>query len=262
MNAPIGFFDSGVGGLSIWKATLDLLPFENTCYLADSLNAPYGEKTIAQIKNFCKKNTAFLLKKQCKIIVVACNTATTNAIAFLRKEYPEVAFVGVEPAIKPAALKSKKKCIGILATQGTLYSNLFYKTSKNFLKGVEIIEQKGTGLVALIENGKIDSPEMQKLLKKYIQPMIEKKIDYLVLGCSHYAFLSAKIRNISENKFEIIDSGKAVAKRIQFILKEHKINNSLKQKTKHSIITNGDTKITDDCIQKLGLTIKTQKKVF
>lgn len=262
MDAPIGFFDSGIGGLSIWKAILDLLPYENTYYLSDSFHAPYGEKTVLQIRNFCKKNTEFLLKKKCKMIVVACNTATTNAIAFLREKYPQVLFVGVEPAIKPAALKSKKKCIGILATQGTLYSKLFSETSKSFLKSTEIIEQKGTGLVKLIENGKIDSPEMRELLKKYIQPMLEKKIDYLVLGCSHYVFLSEKIKEISENKFEIMDAAKPVAKRIDFILKEKNIYNTSKKKAKHTIITNANLEILNFYIQKLGLAIKIQKKDF
>lgn len=216
-NNPIGVFDSGVGGISIWKEIHQLLPNESTIYLADSINAPYGQKSKQEIINLCVKNTELLLEKGCKIIVVACNTATTNAIKHLRKTY-DVPFIGIEPAIKPAALNSKTKTIGILATKGTLTSELFNNTTELYSENIKIIEQVGLGLVELIESGNIDSNEMTDLLTKYLTPMIRENIDYLVLGCSHYPFLIPKIKKIIPENISIIDSGKAVAKQVQSIL--------------------------------------------
>ena len=155
---PIGLFDSGIGGTSIWKEIHQLLPSEDTIYLADSKNAPYGQKSKEEIIELSCKNTEFLLNQNCKLIVVACNTATTNAIKELRAKY-KVPFIGIEPAIKPAALHSKTQNIGILATKGTLNSELFYKNVEQY-QDIQIIEQIGFGLVELIEGGKIDSAEI------------------------------------------------------------------------------------------------------
>lgn len=217
-NNPIGLFDSGVGGTSIWREIHQLLPNEDTIYLADSKNAPYGTKSKNEIIALCKKNTDLLLSMGCKLIVVACNTATTNAIKELRAQY-DVPFIGIEPAIKPAALKSKSGKIGILATKGTLNSELFNKAVETF-QDIEIVEQVGTGLVELIESGKKDSPEMERLLKTYVSPMVESGIDYLVLGCSHYPYLIPNIRKIIPQDIRIIDSGEAVARQSQHILTE------------------------------------------
>jgi glutamate racemase len=213
---PIGLFDSGIGGTSIWKEINKLLPLEDSIYLADSKNAPYGLKSKEEIIALSKKNTEFLLNKNCKIIVVACNTATTNAIKELRETY-DVPFIGIEPAIKPAANNSKTHKIGILATKGTLNSELFHNTASSFTN-VEIVEQIGYGLVQLIEKGNLDTPEMFELLKSYLKPMIEQNIDYLVLGCSHYPYLIPQIKKIIPSKIKIIDSGEAVAKQTKKIL--------------------------------------------
>lgn len=238
----IGVFDSGIGGISIWKEIVSLLPNENTIYLADSKNAPYGQKSKEEIIALSVKNTEYLLSKGCKIIVVACNTATTNAIDYLRKHY-DVLFIGIEPAIKPAALQTKTKHIGILATKGTLNSELFSKTADKFGDDVEINEQIGEGLVPLIESGKIESKEMTALLKGYINNLLEKNIDYLVLGCSHYPFLIPQIKKIVKNKVTIIDSGEAVAKQTKAILLKNNLLNKAKQKGKHQLFSNLDEKI-------------------
>ena len=218
----IGIFDSGVGGLSIWNEITTLLPHERTIYLADSKNAPYGQKSKQTIIEFSIKNTELLIEKGCKIIVVACNTATTNAIDYLRSHY-KIPFIGIEPAIKPAALQTKTNSIGILATKGTLSSALFHSTSKEFTEEILVIEQVGEGLVPLIESGRIESIEMKNLLKKYLNPMLKKNIDYLVLGCSHYPFLILQIKNILGNKVQIIDSGEAVAKQTKMILQKNNL---------------------------------------
>jgi glutamate racemase len=217
-NHPIGLFDSGIGGTSIWQAIHALLPNETTIYLADSANAPYGEKSKAAILALCKKNTELLLSKGCKLIVVACNTATTNAIKELRAQY-DVPFIGIEPAIKPAALSSKTQTIGILATKGTLSSELFNKALEVY-STTKIVEQIGHGLVELIEAGQLDSEEIQSKLKSYLEPMIAANIDYLVLGCSHYPYLIPAIKKILPAHIQIIDSGEAVARQTLAVLKE------------------------------------------
>lgn len=215
---PIGLFDSGIGGTSIWKEIHSLLPNENTVYLADSKNAPYGQKSKDEIISLSIKNTEFLLEQNAKIIVVACNTATTNAIKELREMY-DVPFIGIEPAIKPAAHNSKTQTIGILATKGTLNSELFNKTAEKF-QDTKIVEQIGFNLVQLIEEGRMYSEEMTVLLKKYLEPMIEENIDYLVLGCSHYPYLVPQIKQILPEHIKIIDSGQAVAKQTLKVLQE------------------------------------------
>lgn len=221
-KGPIGIFDSGVGGLSIWMEINQLLPQEDTLYLADSKNAPYGYKTAEEITTLSIKNTEFLIKEGCKIIVVACNTATTNAIAVLRANY-NIPIIGIEPAIKPAAMQSQSKSIAILATKGTLSSGLFHKTSGEFTKDIRLLEIVGEGLVPLIEAGELDSPELVELLKIYANQLIKAKVDYIVLGCTHYPFIVPQLRKLIPAHVKIIDSGSAVAKQTKFILEQNKL---------------------------------------
>jgi glutamate racemase len=226
-SAPIGLFDSGIGGTSIWREIHTLLPNEDTIYLADSKNAPYGQKSKDEIIALSKKNTEFLLNQNAKLIVVACNTATTNAISELRASY-DVPFIGIEPAIKPAAKSSETHTIGILATKGTLSSELFSQSVLNY-PTTKIIEQVGFGLVQLIEEGKMNSTEMTNLLHNYLKPMVEANIDYLVLGCSHYPYLIPQIKKIIPKHIKIIDSGEAVARQTKNILSEMNLLNTQKK---------------------------------
>lgn len=246
-NNPIGLFDSGIGGTSIWKEINELLPNENTIYLADSKNAPYGQKTKEEIINLSIKNTEFLLEQNCKIIVVACNTATTNAIKELRAKY-SVPFIGIEPAIKPAAINSKTQTIGILATKGTLNSELFHETSRKF-QDIKIVEQIGYNLVPLIENGQINSPEMNMLLHEYLKPMIEANIDYLVLGCSHYPYLIPQIEKILPKGIKIIDSGEAVARQTRKILEERDLLNDSSELGKNIFYTNSNPNVLKSILE-------------
>ena len=239
-NQPIGLFDSGIGGTSIWSAIHHLLPNESTIYLADSKNAPYGQKSKAEIITLSCKNVELLLEKNCKLIVVACNTATTNAITELREKY-DVPFIGIEPAIKPAALNSKTQTIGILATKGTLNSALFSQTIDKY-QDISIVEQIGYGLVQLIENGLIDSPEMNQLLHTYLQPMIAANIDYLVLGCSHYPYLIPQIEKILPKSIKIIDSGEAVARQTKLVL-EREVGFNDTFTPFHTFITNSNSTV-------------------
>ena len=253
----MGLFDSGIGGTSIWTEIHELMPEEDTIYLADSKNAPYGKKSKEEIIDLCIKNTEFLLDKNAKIIVVACNTATTNAIKELRSMY-DIPFIGIEPAIKPAAIHSKTQTVGILATKGTLSSELFNKTVEIF-QDTKIVEQVGYGLVELIENGAINSPKMTKLLHSYLQPMIDQNIDYLVLGCSHFPYLIPQIRKVLPNHIKIIDSGEAVAKQTQKILAEKVGIHSAPHKSNNLFFSNTDPKVLSEI---LGNKYKIDEKDF
>ncbi|PCJ97447.1 MAG: glutamate racemase [Flavobacteriaceae bacterium] len=243
-NNPIGIFDSGIGGTSIWKEINVMLPNESAIYLADSKNAPYGGKSTDKILELSIKNTELLLKMDCKLIVVACNTATTNAITYLRKNY-KVPFIGIEPAIKPAALKSNSKKVGVLATKGTLSSDLFYETSNNHASGIAIIEREGTGLVPLIEEGKINSKEIKDLLDQFLKPMLDEGIDYLVLGCTHYPYLMPVLKELLPPHVKIIDSGEAVARQTKAVLEKNRLLCLSEHKAVHQFYSNTNTQILE-----------------
>jgi len=241
-SQPIGIFDSGIGGTSIFKEVHALLPHENIIYLADSKNAPYGHKSKDEIIQLCIKNTELLLEFNCKLVVVACNTATTNAIDYLRTRY-KTPFIGIEPAIKPAALNSESKAIGILATKGTLSRELFHKTSGLFTKDIEVIEVIGTGLVEAIEAGLQQAESTKQLLQKLIQPMLSKNIDHLVLGCSHYPYLIPLLKELLPKNIVIIDSGEAVARQTKWILNGMELLNKEQKKASINFYTNGSKSI-------------------
>ncbi|MFD0760583.1 glutamate racemase [Lutibacter aestuarii] len=260
-NQPIGLFDSGIGGTSIWKEVIKLLPNEKTIYLADSKNAPYGEKSSQEILTLAIKNTEFLISEGCKLIIVACNTATTNAIDYLRENYP-IPFIGIEPAIKPAALFSKTGAIGILATKGTLSSKLFAKTAKEYTKNITIIEQDGEGLVTLIENGKTNSAELNTLLTKYLKPMLQFNIDHLVLGCTHYPYLISQITKIIGENVIIIDSGEAVAKQTKSVLEKNKLLANSTTNLVHQLYTNSEPKILEQIIKDVSINFRVEKLDF
>ena len=224
-NNPIGIFDSGVGGITILNSIKEIMPNEDIIYFSDNLNSPYGQKSEEEIKNLSKKNSNWLLDRGCKIIVVACNTATTNSISFLRANL-NVPFIGVEPAIKPAATNTKTGSVGVLATKGTLSSGLFNMTSNDYCSEINIIETVGEGLVDLIENGIIKGNKLEVLLYKFLKPMLNANIDHLVLGCTHYPLIIESIKKIIPNNIKILDSGTAVAKQTKIILSQHNLLNN------------------------------------
>jgi glutamate racemase len=258
---PIGIFDSGLGGLTIYDEIHKLLPNENIVYLADSKNAPYGGKSKDEIIQISVKNTEFLLKQGCKLIVVACNTASTNAVKHLRDHY-EVPIIRVQPAIKPAALNSKTKVVGMLATKGTLESELLFETAQRFASGVKVVERVGEGLVSLIETGKMKSPEMTALLKKYVEPMLDEHIDYLVLGCTHYPFLTEQIQQITGDKVCIIDSGEAIARQTRVILEQEGLLNTDKREGSRIFYTNKNTQVLQDMLDLFHDNLKATKREF
>ena len=260
-DRPIGIFDSGVGGLTIYKEIHKLLPHESIIYLADSKNAPYGEKSKQEIIDISVKNTEFLLSKGCKIIVVACNTASTNAVHYLRDNY-SVPFIRVQPAIKPAALNSRTKVVGILATKGTLKSDLLLETSQRFAQGVEVVEQVGEGLVSLIEKGQMHSTEMDSLLENHLRPMLKKKIDYLVLGCTHYPFLTPQIKSLVGDKVSVLDSGEAIARQTKVILKQENLLNEDNKLISRFFYTNKDTIVLQNILDEFDENLVATKLDF
>lgn len=260
-NSPIGVFDSGVGGSSIWQEIHKLLPFENIIYLADSKNAPYGNKSSEEITLLSIKNVEKLIALGCKIIVVACNTATTNAITTLRENY-DIPFIGIEPAIKPAALQTTSKSIGILATRGTLSSALFSKTAEELRKDINVIEIIGEGLVSLIEAGNLDGPEMIDLLKKHTKPMIDANVDYVVLGCSHYPYIIPQLKKILPENVKIIDSGEAVARQTKTVLQSLNLLREENTQPKLQFFTNAETDTLKFLLKEYSEKISVEKKDF
>lgn len=260
-HKPIGFFDSGVGGTSIWKEVQQMLHNESTIYLADSKNAPYGERKKSEIIVLSKRNTELLLGYGCKLVVVACNTATTNAIDVLRNTY-NIPFIGIEPAIKPAALNSVSGVIGILATRGTLSSSLFHQTMRLHTSGIKTIEQVGDGLVPLIEAGKIYSAEMSILLQKYLKPMLDANIDKLVLGCTHYPYLIPVLRELLPSHIEIVDSGAAVARQTKVILEQLNLTNLSSKSTSHQFYSNKNKEVLSAFLKDVPVAVNIKLKDF
>ena len=219
---PIGIFDSGIGGLTIQKKINNFLPNENLVYYSDSFNSPYGNKSGQELDEICFKNCEFLVNKKCKLIVVACNTATTNCIKKLRSKF-NIPFVGVEPAIKPAAKRTKSGKIGVLATEGTLRSKQFNNISEIHTKNVKVIEENAKGLVELIERGIFKGQDLRLILIKHLNRMIEIGIDQLVLGCTHFPLIIDEIKKIIPPKISILESSDAVAKQTKRVLKENNL---------------------------------------
>jgi glutamate racemase len=208
----------------VWQEVTQLLPHEHTIYYADTAFCPYGTRTVEEVIARADAITKFLLSKQAKLIVVACNTATAAAITHLRDTFA-TPFVGMEPAVKPAALHSKSGVVGVLATRGTFKGLLYHDTLERFASQVKIIEQPGDGLVELVEAGDLDSPSVYWLLKKYLRPMLDAGADHIVLGCTHYPFLIPAIRKIAGTQMHIIDPAPAVAQQVKALLTQHGLLN-------------------------------------
>ena len=240
MNKSIGLFDSGVGGISILNSLVTKLPDENFIYLSDNKNCPYGDKSQEEITILSIKNSKKLIELNCKIIIVACNTATTNCIEFLRKEI-SIPIIGVEPGVKPALLNTKSKNIGVLATKNTLTSELFNKTANNNLKNnIKIHEQIGYELVNEIEKGVSNNKPLKQYLRKYLKPMLENNIDYLVLGCTHYHFLINEIRELINKNITIVDTITPITNHVVNILNRLKIETKNISKGKVYVFYNGN----------------------
>jgi glutamate racemase len=215
---PIGVFDSGVGGLSVLSEIRARVPRADLVYVADSGHCPYGDKPYAEIRRRGEAITAFLLSQGARAIVVACNTATVAAIDRLRQMHPGVPFVGMEPAVKPAAAATRSGVVGVLATGATLGGQRFAGLAERFAEGIELLTQPCPGLVEQIEAGDLDGPETRALVKRYVAPLRARGADTFVLGCTHYPFLIPTLRDVLGPEVVLIDTGAAVARQVERVL--------------------------------------------
>ncbi len=256
----IGIFDSGIGGLSVFKEIYRLLPDQDYIYFADSAHCPYGEKSREYVISRAREITEFLIGKGADIIAVACNTATAAAISVLREEYSDpsrtetaqcllkmsggrrnhVKFIGMEPAVKPAAEMTRTGVIGVLATSGTLKGMKYRASREMFTKGVKVVEHVGNGFVELVEKGITEGPEAEETVEKSIRPLLDAGADVIVLGCTHYPFMMQTIRKIAGPGIEVIDPAPAVARHLADVMKEDGITD----RSSHSSLPSGNSDIS------------------
>lgn len=252
-NKPIGFFDSGVGGISVLKVARNLLPHENFIYFGDSKNAPYGVKSVEEVKNLTFDAVDFLISKGVKAIVIACNTATSAAIEDLRNNYIDIPIIGIEPALKPAVESENPGKIIIMATPMTLSETKFSNLMNSFKQKAEIIPLPCAGLVELIESGKTEGEEVNHYLKEKLKPYLNSTISSVVLGCTHYPFIKEELSKILQKETEIIDGSLGTSKQLKRQLENMNALNNQSSPGKIEIINSlGDEKITEFCYELLN----------
>ena len=240
-NNPIGLFDSGMGGLSVWREIRAALPQESLIFFGDGVRCPYGSRSEAEVLQFTVEAADRLIAEGCKLIVIACNTATAVAIETLRESYPNIPFVGLEPAIKPAALTTKSGIVAVLATKRSLEGKLFLHTSEKYADKVQIIKSVGDGFVEIVERGEEDTPAAEAAVRAVVEPIIEAGADKIVLGCTHYPFLRKTIEGVIGGRdVEIIDSGSAISRRVLQLLDEHNLRAAEGNTPDYRFITLGD----------------------
>jgi glutamate racemase len=240
LNSPIGIFDSGVGGISVLRAIRQQMPEESIVYFGDQGHVPYGSRSMGQIRGFSGAITRFLLDLDAKIIVVACNTASAAALKYLREKFSDVQFVGMEPAVKPAAEHTQTGKVGVLATPATFQGALYASVVERFANGVELFQDTCPGLVQQIEQGNLDGEETRQILEDALLPMLGKNIDTIVLGCTHYPFVIPLIQQIVGESVRVIDPAPAVAKQTGRLLEARRMRNKPGAKGAITLYTSGD----------------------
>jgi glutamate racemase len=236
---PVGVFDSGVGGLSVWREIARQLPHESTVYFADQCHVPYGPRPAEEVRRHAEGITAELLARDCKAVVVACNTASAAALKDLRARYPDVPFVGMEPAVKPAALHTKSRVVGVMATPGTLAGRMFMLAVERFAAGLTLVNQPCPGLVERIESGDVSSPELEALLRERLAPMLKAGADTIVLACTHYPFVLPLIRRIAGDAVHVVDPAPAVARHLGQLLAARGLAAPAATAATHRFVTTG-----------------------
>ena len=217
---PIGVFDSGVGGLSILRQLRLQLPGEDFLFFADQAHVPYGPRPLAEVREFSVAIARFLLDQRAKLIVVACNTASAAALHYLRRTFPEVPFVGMEPAVKPAAETTRTRRVGVLATPATFQGELFASVVERFASGVEVLPLTLPGLVEQIERGDLEDPTTRAMVESALRPLLHQGVDTLVLACTHYPFVIPLIEDIAGPGVRVIDPSPAIARQVSRLLAE------------------------------------------
>ena len=251
LTAPIGFFDSGIGGLSVMLAVRRILPFENLIYFADSAYCPYGSKGGDFVRQRSLAISRFLLDQGAKAVVLACNSASEAALELLRLTFPDWEIIGVEPALKVARGLSKNKKIGVLGTQLTLKGRRFSRLLENFSAGMEVYTQPVSGLVELIENGRFDDPRVETILKKNLGPLLNKDVDTLVLGCTHYPLLRRQITAICGPLVKVIDTAEPVARQLWRRLVLRRRLNPGPTSGQSKYFSSGETRIVTRVVRKI-----------
>jgi glutamate racemase len=249
-RGPIGVFDSGVGGLSVLREIRNQFPEEDLIYIADQIHVPYGNRSREQVLDFSQGIVRFLLRENVKLIVVACNTASAVALAELRRIYPDLPFIGMEPAVKPAAEETSTGVVGVLATPATFQGDLYASTVERFARGVKVLQETCPGLVEQIEAGYIDHPLTREILENALIPMLEQNIDKVVMGCTHYPFVIPIIKDIVGNQVKVIDPAPAVARQTGRLLEVYKLHAEKKQGS-IEFLTSGDPQKLSTNIQEL-----------
>ncbi len=217
---PIGIFDSGVGGLSVLRHIRKQLPTHSIYYLADQLHVPYGPRSLEEVRAFSIAITRFLLKKGARVIVVACNTASAAALHTLREKFPDIPFVGMEPAVKPAASHTASGVVGVLATPATFQGELFASVVERYAQGIKIMKSTCPGLVEEIEAGRVNDIRAKEILHQALDPMLQQNVDTIVLGCTHYPFALEQIREIIGPNVEVIDPSPAIARQTERMINQ------------------------------------------
>lgn len=217
----IGVFDSGLGGLSVLRAIREQMPAQPVIYFGDQGHVPYGQRSLEEVRAFSTEVVQFLLAKGAKLIVVACNTASVAALHYLRENFPSVPFVGMEPAVKPAAEQTHTGVVGVLATYATFQGALYASVVERFAQGVTLLQNPCIGLVPQIEKGNLNGPETRRILEEVLRPMLAQNIDTVVLGCTHYPFVIPLIQEIVGPNVRVIDPAPAVARQTRKLLTEH-----------------------------------------
>ena len=240
-NAPIGVYDSGFGGLSVWRELRRLLPHESLIYLGDGKNCPYGGRQREEIEGFAFAAVERLVERGVKMVVVGCNTATTAAVATLRQRWSDMPIVGLEPAVKPACLTTLSRKIAVLATAHSLSSDMFLATAARYAEDVEVIKVVGEGFVELVESNMEHTAEADVLVRRAVEPLLERGVDKIVLGCTHYPFLRPHIeRIVAGHGIDVIDSGEAVARRVAWLLDRYDIAAERGNKATYDFLTFAD----------------------
>jgi glutamate racemase len=236
----IGVFDSGVGGVSVWREIARQLPHEDVVYLGDQAHVPYGLRSLDEVRSFSEGVTRFLLDHGAKVIVIACNAASAASLYYLRNLFSEVPFVGMEPAVKPAAERTRTGVVGVIATRTTFQGKLFASLLQRYARDVRVVTEVGSGLVEAVEAGALDIPETEELLLRHLEPLVEAGADQLVLGCTHYPFLRPVIERLVGDRMAVIDPAPAVARQTARVLAREGLETGYQRAGDHIFCTTGD----------------------
>ena len=250
-SQPIGVFDSGVGGLSVLRAMRELMPEESVIYFGDQGHVPYGPRPMQQVRDFSEAITRFLLDRGAKLIVVACNTASAAALHYLRDKFPNASFVGMEPAVKPAAEYTRSGTVGVLATPATFQGALYASVLERFANGVQVLQHTCPGLVGQIESGDLDGDETRAILEDALRPMLDRGIDTVVLGCTHYPFVIPLIEQVVGENVRVIDPAPAVAKQAKRLLDGSGMKVPVGERAEVHFYTSGDADMLASLLPKL-----------